>query len=354
MIIVCDINENGRKKPFAAVAALTDTLGVSPADWLYARRRGFEAPEGALEILPVPLPPTWASHAWGMRLLWRAIRRNAKKREKTVSCVVMTSPHYLPLLDLLPPSVKTVYYCTDDFRNYDGWAKVAEAEQALVERVDHSFFVSRALVERALREYNVAADRVSVGMNATEERFFSSDSLPVTPPCGELPRPIVGVVGGINERLDFELLLRCADLPQVGTLLLAGPVSDSPCEGLERVLNHKKCRSVGRVPHDSIHLWFQCLDVGLVPYRESDFNTYCSPMRLFDHLASGVPVVCSDACGQVEDFSDQVAVCHSADAFGSAVEAALTQPRMDRTEMKIRWQDRAEEICRVIRELEHA
>jgi hypothetical protein len=77
-------------------------------------------------------------------------------------------------------------------------------------------------------------------------------------------------------------------------------------------------------------------------------------MRLFDHLASGVPVVCSDPCGQVEDFSEQVEVCRSASEFCSAVEASLTQPRVNRTEMKIRWHDRAEEIYRVIRELEHA
>lgn len=351
MIIVCDINENGRKKPFTALAAKTNVLGISPADWLYAWRRGFEQPEDTLSILPVPLPPGWASHGWGMQLLWRAIRHFCKKQGIGVECVVITSPHYLPLLNLLPKSTKTVYYATDDFRNYDGWEGVAAAEKDIVERVDHSFFISQALVDRALKEYQVDEKRVSVSMNGTEERFFLADEDAVAPPCGDLQRPIAGVIGGINERMDFDLLLRCADLPELGTLLLAGPVSEDPSPALERLLQHPKCKTVGRISHKVIHLWFQSLDVGLIPYVKGEFNTYCSPMRLFDHLASGVPVVCSDACGQVFDFSDAVEVCESNDEFTQAVEGALKEPRVNRVEMKIRWSDRADELQRIIQGL---
>jgi hypothetical protein len=327
MIVVCDINEVWRRKPFAALAERTDVLGVSPMDWFVARRGGFQSLEkGALEILSAVLPPSWASRtAWlGQRLLWKKINQACKAKNKSVDALVVTSPHYLPLLSMVPKHVKTFYYASDDYRSYEGWSGMAELEKKTVQRVDHSFFVSEALMERAIEEYGADKSRFSVSMNATEQRFFATGAkLSATPPSGGLSRPIAGVVGGINDRLDFGLLRQCADLPGLGTLLLVGPLPGHPSGELEKLLNHPKCVAAGGQPHETIHQWFQCLDVGLIPYVDTVFNRHCSPMRLFDHLASGMPLVATDACMQVNAFSPNVAACATASAFLDAVEARL-------------------------------
>ncbi len=357
MIVVCDINEVWRRKPFAALAGITDTLGVAPADWMVARNHpefnGSPQQDG-LTVLPVALPPGWASRtaAMGQRLLWLGILQKSRQMGKKITGLVVTSPHYLPLLGLVRKDITCAYYASDDYRSYDGWKEMAEMEKELVRRVDHSFFVSAGLMERAQREYGVDASRLSVSMNATEPRFFPADThAPVTPPCGGLSRPIVGVVGGINDRLDFNLLRKCADLPELGSLLLVGPVPKERSPGLTALLEHHKCVAVGAQPHDGIHLWFQSLDVGLIPYTRTEFNRLCSPMRLFDHLASTAPLIATDACEQVAAFKERVSVCKTDDVFVETLVSNLECLRVQRPAQGITWSDRAKTILGVMEDV---
>jgi len=128
-------------------------------------------------------------------------------------------------------------------------------------------------------------------------------------------------------------------------------VPDKPSTELKQLMDHPKCVAVGRQPHEIIHQWFQCLDVGLIPYIKTEFNRFCSPMRLFDHLASGAPLVATDACDQVKAFKGRVSVC-SGDAFVAAVQARIGEPTggID----GITWRDRAAEMLKVVEGLRHA
>ncbi|MDZ8117744.1 hypothetical protein [Pontiella agarivorans] len=347
MIVICDTNEIWREKPFAALAERAEVQGVAPADWMVARKRGWPESDNKLDIFPVVLPPGWASRtAWlGQRMLWRKIQKQCPD----VETLVVTSPHYLPMLDYISPDIKTIYYASDDYRNYDGWDAVVRQEKQLVQRVDHSFFVSEGLMNRAQREYGVEASKLSVSMNATESRFFQDDPMqPAQPPLEGLERPIAGIVGGINERLDFELLIACAQLPELGTLLLVGPLTGNSSSGLNKLLEQPKCRAVGAQPHEMIHQWFQCLDVGLVPYVESEFNHFCSPMRLFDHLASGAPVIATEACDQVQKFRSHVQAAGNHTQFIERLRCALASgDRPGRIE-GITWADRADAMLKVM------
>jgi len=279
--------------------------------------------------LSVALPPGWASRtsAIGQRLLWKSILKRCHELGEAIDAVVVTSPHYHVLLDQVTDRTCTFYYASDDYHSYEGWNQVVALEKQLVRRVDHAFFVSTDLLERAQHDYGVEADKLSVSMNGTEERFFpaAGDACRVPPPSGTFQRPIAGVVGGINERLDYSMLKACADVPELGTLLLVGPLPDSLSKELKELLRHPKCVAVGGQPHETIHRWFQCLDVGLIPYVEADFNRLCSPMRLFDHLASGVPIVATDACAQVASFSDVVDVCPDGASFAQAVRSSIAR-----------------------------
>ena len=328
MIIVCDINEIWRRKPFVAMAGQADVLGVSPADWLVALRRGFQQPEDPLEVLPIALPPGWASRlsGAGQYILWKKIEKVCRLKAQPIEALVFTSPHYLPFMRHLPDRTKTFYYASDDYRNYVGWAEMEKLEKRMVCRVDHSFFISEALARRACAEYGVPDSKVTVSMNGTEERFLRTVSTSVTPPTGPLPRPIAGVIGGIGDRIDMELLERCAGLKNLGTLLLVGPLPEAPTPALQRLLEHPKCVATGAQPHETMHRWFQCLDVGLIPYTETAFNRMCSPMRLFDHLAGGMPVVANAACDQTRAFADIIDVCEDKASFVQAVSDACDRP----------------------------
>lgn len=229
--------------------------------------------------------------------------------------LVVTSPHYLDLVRRARSSVPTFYYCSDDYSQYEGWGgeAILKQEAELVRAVAHSFFVSEILKERALGNYGLDRNNVSVSPNATDESFLEPASEEriqgLLDRFSRLHRPIVGVVGGVNDRLDFDVIAACAARPEVGSLAMVGPVDPGfQSEGLGRLRRMAKCVLVGRQPHDDLSAWMQALDVALIPYRDTPLNRACSPMRLFDHLAAGRPIVSTSFCAQVHDYARVVQI----------------------------------------------
>jgi len=52
---------------------------------------------------------------------------------------------------------------------------------------------------------------------------------------------------------------------------------------------------VPAVPQDELLRWTAAADVGIIPYQAVDTNTlYCSPNKLFEYIAAGVPVIAND------------------------------------------------------------
>lgn len=340
MLIVGDVNTIWRKLPFRALGQRRGVLGLAPANAISALRpRGWSlqpaspggVSAGMYREVPVRMLPGWASKIGWMEQprLWSAALKACRDLGVKPEGLVVTSPHYLPLVRRVARSLPTMYYASDDYRGYAKWnpLQMARLERQILGLVDHAVFVSTALAERAARENPRLAAKIHVSMNATDAAFFPDPaaSVPTPPPAPftDLPRPIAGVVGAFNERIDLELLLSCAQLDEVGTIVLVGDEFPAVDVRWTRLLDHPKCVFVGRQPHHVIPGWMHCLDVALIPYRKSEFNRFCSPMRLFDHLASGRPILASSACDQLRGFSDVVEIASDSSDFVSRLSSML-------------------------------
>lgn len=371
MLVVADINTIWRRRPFQALSELRPVLGLEPMDPLVALRQRripwgtAQGGRGKMKSLSVVLPFGWATRKVETSLpqLWAAVVRRCRAGGSGAepSALVVTSPHYAPLVEQLAVRCPTFYYCSDNYAGYAGWDadEMRRQEAVIFQHVRHAFFVSSALRERALREYAMDGDRSSVSMNATDEEFLS----PV--PAAEfealswkyprLKHPVAGVIGGLNDRLDYSLLLKVAEIESLGTLLLVGPHDSSQHSSeLSTLLRHPRVLVVGKQPHASLPTWQQALDVALIPYRESEFNHFCSPMRLFDHLAAGRPVIATTACPQVDEFTDFIRTVN-ASSFERAVAGELNKAtssssceRMRTLSRRHTWRARATAINAVI------
>lgn len=309
MIVFADVNTIWRAKLAEAMFERGETvLGVRPGTFLEARPSHLQGSK--LPLLDIALPRGWASHLARPSQAYLAHR--IRKRAKPGAALIVTVPQYLPLARYLHRDMPIFYYCSDDYRSYAGWdgERMRRLEGELLGLCTKAFFVSRALADRAITEYGTEPTRVEVSMNATEPRFLATNSDETPADVGHLPRPIVGVVGAINARLDFQLLLRAASLPKLGTLLLVGPVAPEAASDplFQELRTQRRVILVGAQSHQNLHHWTKSLDVALIPYRTSPLNFFCSPMRLFDHLASDRPIVATAACDQCNSFTDHVLV----------------------------------------------
>lgn len=370
MLVVADVNTLWRSLPFEALSKLRPLIGLKPMDPLIALQQGWiplgtmRSSQNGTSVISVVLPFRWATGRAERALgkLWSvAVEECRSAGGVAPSALAVTSPHYAPLVEKLSREIPTFYYCSDDYTRYHGWDPTAmrDKEAAIVRDACHSFFVSAALRDRAQRDSGAPINKLSICMNATDEKFLA--------PVGQdgieqllrhhprLKHPIVGVIGGIDQGLDFALLSKVSALEKLGTLLLVGPIDNSRDKELVKLLKNERVVCVGFQPHMTLPVWLQTLDVAFIPYQKSKFNYFRSPMRLFDHLASGRPIVATSACPQVLEFSGLVEIgLDDDDVLGKLAAALASSPGRVRHSLLCReaerhtWPTRASFLDEVI------
>ena len=111
-----------------------------------------------------------------------------------------------------------------------------------------------------------------------------------------LPRPYLGYVGSLEDRVDWELMDRLSTNFPDASIVVVGRVRDavdSPWwEACARFLSRPNVHALGWRPQDEIARYYQAFDVCLIPYRvDHPFNRACNPTKIMDAMGSGRPIV---------------------------------------------------------------
>jgi glycosyltransferase involved in cell wall biosynthesis len=186
-------------------------------------------------------------------------------------------------------------------------ALAMQAEEHTLTHADAVITVSDALREHAVA-VGVDPDRVHVLPNGVDPELFwpapRDQGLRVRLALGD--GPVLGFVGGLRPwhgvEVLPELLARLAPrhaglrLIITGGGQLRGDLESSLSERglLDRVV------FTGALPHEQIPALLRLFDVALAPYPALDHSFYFSPLKLFEYMACGVPVVASN-CGQIAE-----------------------------------------------------
>lgn len=341
--VFVDANTIWHRRIAEALGSIRPSIAFLPRTDARLRSEPIAEPKGKTAFSAVGLPPGWAyrTSLLAAELLFSRIR--AAAQQLTDPIVVIPSPAYNALARRLRGNYPFVYYGADDYRSYGGWPAAERRERAILRHASLAVFVSDALAARAIAE-GCAPQRVFVSPNATEQRFGPEGAGLNPPALAGRARPVIGVLGALSDRLDIDFLRRVADLPSVGTLLIAGAVAPE-IEEREGWLRTPKVFVTGRVPHESMHVWAHAMDAALIPYAPSKLNHYCSPMRLWDHLATGVPIFALPTCPQVAQVTAPGVVIGSSEVLLAALSKASYSRNKRRPQL---WHDRAEALVRAI------
>jgi len=159
--------------------------------------------------------------------------------------------------------------------------------------------------ERALAERGVPAVASSRGVEAhLRSQGFSTilywpnvaDVELIAERAGKASRNGATVVYAgnlIEAKVDVELLLAVAKSPEVGELLIAGPIGEGgdATSRLSELLKHPNVRMLGTLSPGELAEAMGTARVGLIPYRLTGYTDGIYPMKLDEYLAAGCLVV---------------------------------------------------------------
>ena len=228
----------------------------------------------------------------------------------------------LRLIDLVGgPRAIVVYHSLADYQALaEDHDAMTETESALVRRSNLVFVQSAGLRQR----FEAISPRVfDLGIGVNLSVFDPAKVGEGAAEVRDLPRPLIGYVGGIHQHLDVHLLDQLARSFPGGSIVLVGPLLIESA-GLPVAPN---IHFIGSRLHSDLAPLVATFDVGLIPYHRTAYTATVNPTKLFEYLAMGVPVVSTDLPEVVSLGLPPFAVRTAGDheAFVAAVQSALIE-----------------------------
>jgi glycosyltransferase involved in cell wall biosynthesis len=156
------------------------------------------------------------------------------------------------------------------------------------------------------------------------ERF---SAIPRTTPAAlaGLPRPLLGFIGTLFGFLDFEVFEGVARIHHDKSLVLVGPIEANAREAVERLIRLPNVFHLGPQPQSDIPAYVSAFDVCLSPFREGRVADSVSPLKVYEYLAMGRPVVSSPMKSlQLEPAGEVVAFASGVSEFCAQIERSLS------------------------------
>lgn len=185
--------------------------------------------------------------------------------------------------------------------------------------------------------------------NALDEIFIGDPA--------ELPhrinknRPRLGYVGWITDRTDLELISFIAKSKPGYDLIIAGPKHVNV--SLEALTSLPNVIIKGAIPYNEVPQFLKTVDVCMIPHKDTLYSRSMSPLKLFQYLGSGRPIVSTSIAG-VERWNGLISIANNYQEFIQYIDMALNQDSEERSRKRIEavkpetWSRRVEEMFRTV------
>jgi glycosyltransferase involved in cell wall biosynthesis len=252
------------------------------------------------------------------------------------------------------PHALLVYDCVDEYAEFPTYKSdprwLIEREAALCRAADVVTTTSAGLYEKK-RVLN--PERTFLVHNVGDFEHFSRARAPETEVPADLaalPGPVVGFLGAVSDyKLHAGWLTALARKRRDLSIVLVGPegVGD-PTTDTRVLAAEPNVHLLGHRAYELLPAYVKGFDLAVIPYRINEYTTYSFPIKFFELLASGVPLVISDLPA-LREYYGRVRVARSAEEFVRECEAGLLDKAAGRAERlalaaENTWEHRVERI----------
>ncbi|MBE9463122.1 glycosyltransferase [Dyadobacter subterraneus] len=177
--------------------------------------------------------------------------------------------------------------------------------------------------------------------------------LPISDLISTIKKPVIGYFGAIERRMDYILLEEVIKQNPDKNFVFVGPVSKEYVP--DTFFSFSNVKFIGSVPYEAMPSIIKGFDVALIPFKKDEVSRTIFPLKLFEYLGAGKPVVATDFNLDLKDFTgNSVAYCDNAATFSNAIDHALLNSGADKISERIAiaanntWEKRVNEMAEIM------
>ncbi len=317
---------------------------------------GLRQESPTLTILSPPPVLPFRFHPWVNRINeWvraRAIRAALSKIGAEAPVLWTYAPDSGRLVGKLGERF-SLYYCADDWSANGQWwnqpNEIRARENELAARVDLVVGTSTKIVAR----WSAAGMRTALVTNGADVEAFRqarTAELAIPADLESIPEPRIGYIGFINSRFDTELFEVLADRHPEWSFVVVGPLMGVEAQ-IAKLRQKKNVHFLGGRTRQQLPAYLKGFDVCTIPYVRNTLSESIFPLKLFEYLGAGRPVV-TTPLPELKPFTRYLRMGASHEEFIRALELSLAQPLSPATNEFLAensWDAKVELLERIIR-----
>ena len=339
------------------------------AHFMAIKKRFFSADEALIDtnipnlkklVLPIIAPINFFSEGKIFRMFlnineYAIIKRIKavlrKQGEKDIVFINSFNFHYPGISQALKPALN-IYQCVDPMIMPYDMKHGITSELQLVKESDMVICTSKALYEEKVK-LNPNTYFVPNAADLSHSSKALDSELPVHPVFEKIPRPVIGFFGSIERRIDFDLMQSVISNNTDKSFVFAGPYFREHIPGW--FFNMPNVYLPGPLPYADMPQVLKGFDIATIPFKKDGVSATIFPLKLFEYLGAGKPVIVTDFNPDLKDYTYGVVnFCKDADEFNKAINEILKSDNDEKkaerlaVAQKNTWDIRADEIEAII------
>ena len=216
-----------------------------------------------------------------------------------------------------------VYDCMDELSLFRGAApQLVDRERELLAVAD-IVFAGGPKIWRAKHKLNRNCFCYGCGVDAEHFGKARDPERRLPDELAELPHPIFGYIGVVDERIDYDLVAHLAASTK-GSLVMIGPWTKVDPASFPRSNN---LHWLGGRDYWDLPSYAKGFDVCIMPFARNEATRFINPTKALEYMATGRPVVSTPVEDVVAQFSNVITIAQDASRFAQACARAAVQPQ---------------------------